>query len=64
MRHRALESLATVSGLRSCSGARKKNSMLSYLHTFRSFGTVFLVLLPLVFLMRRPAHGGPAAPVH
>ncbi len=41
----------------------RQASMLAFLDTFRMLGLVFLVLLPLVFLMRRPSgrRGGPPA---
>jgi DHA2 family multidrug resistance protein len=43
---------------------QQQATLLSYLDSFRFFGAVFLFILPLVFLMRRPARGGPAAPMH
>jgi DHA2 family multidrug resistance protein len=37
-------------------------SLLSYLHVFRAFGLVFIAVVPLLFLLRRPHHTrGPAA---
>ena len=41
---------------------KQQASLLSYLNEFKFFGAVFLVMLPLIFLMRRPAHSrGPVA---
>ena len=41
---------------------QQQASLLSYLNEFKFFGIVFLVMLPLVFIMRRPAHSkGPVA---
>jgi hypothetical protein len=34
---------------------QQQASLLSYLNEFKFFGVVFLVMLPLIFLMRRPA---------
>jgi DHA2 family multidrug resistance protein len=42
----------------------KQSSVLSFMHTFLFFGFVFLVLLPLLLLMRRPAHARGGMPVH
>jgi DHA2 family multidrug resistance protein len=38
--------------------------LMSYLTTFRFFGTIFLALLPFIFLMRRPAHQEGITPMH
>jgi hypothetical protein len=41
---------------------QQQASLLSYLNEFKFFGAVFLFMLPLIFLMRRPAHSrGPVA---
>ena len=48
---------ATLSGL-----IQRQAAMVSFVELFRLLGAVFLVLLPLVLLMRRPSGGkGPAA---
>lgn len=48
---------ATMSGL-----IQRQAAMVSFVELFRLLGAVFLVLLPLVLLMRRPSGGkGPAA---
>ena len=40
----------------------QQSALLAYLNEFKFFGAVFLVMLPLILLMRRPAHrGGPVA---
>ena len=41
---------------------QRQAALMSYLDTFRFFGVVFFLLLPLIFLMRRPVHqrGGVA----
>jgi DHA2 family multidrug resistance protein len=41
---------------------QQQAAMLSFVDTFRLMGLVFLLLLPLLILMKRPRHkGGPAA---
>ncbi len=35
--------------------------MVSFVQLFRLLGIIFLLLLPLVLLMRRPRTGGPVA---
>ena len=35
--------------------------MLSYLDTFRLMGAIFLLMLPLLLVMRRPRRRGPVA---
>jgi DHA2 family multidrug resistance protein len=42
----------------------RQASMLAFLETFRTLGLVFLVLLPLLFLMRRPSGRRGGAPAH
>jgi DHA2 family multidrug resistance protein len=40
---------------------QRQASMLAFVDTFRALAVVFLLVLPLLFLMRRPRHhGGPA----
>jgi MFS transporter, DHA2 family, multidrug resistance protein len=41
---------------------QRQASMVSFVHVFRLLGIIFLLLLPLVLLMRRPR--GPAAAAH
>jgi DHA2 family multidrug resistance protein len=43
---------------------QQQASLLSYLNEFKFFGVVFLAMLPLIFLMRRPARTDTAAPMH
>jgi DHA2 family multidrug resistance protein len=41
---------------------QQQAAMLSFVDTFRLMGLIFLLLLPLLLLMKRPSHkGGPAA---
>jgi DHA2 family multidrug resistance protein len=42
----------------------RQASMLSFLDTFRVMAGVFIVLLPLLLLMRRPARSGGGIPAH
>jgi DHA2 family multidrug resistance protein len=39
-------------------------SMLAYLDDFRLLALIFLLVFPLVFLLRRPEGGQPPAPPH
>jgi DHA2 family multidrug resistance protein len=39
-------------------------ALLSYLNEFKFFGIVFLAMLPLILLMRRPARGGGPVAMH
>jgi DHA2 family multidrug resistance protein len=43
---------------------QRQASMLSFLDTFRAMAVVFLLVLPLLLIMRRPAHRGGAAGTH
>ena len=44
---------------------QKQAAMLSYIDSFWALGVLFLVLIPLVFLMKRPEPGSaPAPPAH
>jgi hypothetical protein len=43
---------------------QRQASMLSFLDTFRLLAFVFLAMLPLLLLMRRPSHRGGGPPVH
>jgi hypothetical protein len=38
--------------------------MLAFVDTFRAMAIVFLVVLPLLFIMRRPKHTRAAGPMH
>jgi DHA2 family multidrug resistance protein len=41
---------------------QQQSAMLSFVDTFRAMAVVFLLVLPLLFLMRKPRHhGGPTA---
>jgi len=42
----------------------RQASMLSFLDTFRLLALIFLVMLPLLLLMRRPSHRGGGVPMH
>jgi hypothetical protein len=42
----------------------RQATMLAFLQTFRLLGLVFLVLLPFLLLMRRPAQRGGPPPAH
>jgi DHA2 family multidrug resistance protein len=51
------EAYAAVSGM-----VQQQAALLSYLNEFKFFGVVFLVMLPLILIMKRPARaGGPVA---
>jgi DHA2 family multidrug resistance protein len=51
------EAYAAVSGM-----VQQQATLLSFLNEFKFFGVVFLVMLPLVLIMKRPARaGGPVA---
>jgi DHA2 family multidrug resistance protein len=53
----AREAYAAVYGM-----VQQQAALLSYLNEFKFFGIVFLVMLPLIFVMKRPARGrGPVA---
>jgi len=41
---------------------QQQSAMLAFVDTFRALAVVFLLVLPLLFLMKRPRHhGGPTA---
>ncbi len=42
----------------------RQASMVSFVAVYRGLGVLFLVMIPLVLLMRRPARGGAAAAAH
>lgn len=51
------QALAAVAGL-----VHRQAAIVSFVEIFRLLGIMFLSLIPLVFLMKRPAgRGGPAA---
>lgn len=43
---------------------QKQAALLSSLNAFWFVGLVFLLMLPLIFLMKKPSHGVGTAPVH
>jgi hypothetical protein len=43
---------------------RQQAAMLSFVDVFRTLGAVFLLMVPLVFLMRPPRRVAPAAALH
>jgi DHA2 family multidrug resistance protein len=51
--------LATVYGL-----VQQQTAMLTFIDVFRIFMWVFLGMIPLLFLLKKPSRGGPAPPVH
>jgi DHA2 family multidrug resistance protein len=53
------EAYGAVNGL-----VQQQAALLSYLNEFKFFGIVFLVMLPLILLMRRPARGGGPVAMH
>lgn len=50
----AQRAYAAVAGL-----VQQQAAMVSFVHVFRLLGIIFLLLLPLVLLMRRPRTGRP-----
>jgi DHA2 family multidrug resistance protein len=42
----------------------RQASMVSFVTIFQILGLVFIALIPLVLIMRRPAHQGPPPPMH
>ncbi len=43
---------------------QQQASMQAFVDTFRAMGVVFLLVLPLLFIMKRPKHHGPPAGMH
>jgi DHA2 family multidrug resistance protein len=43
---------------------QSQSAMLSFIDTFRAMAIVFLLVLPFLFLMKRPQHHRPSGPVH
>jgi len=50
---------AAVAGM-----VQQQAAMVAFVHLFRMLGIIFLLLVPLVFLMRRPRTGRPVAGAH
>jgi len=42
----------------------RQASMVTFVTIYRMLGVLFLLMIPLVFLMRRPAKGGAPAAAH
>jgi len=42
----------------------RQASMVSFVDTFRALAVFFLLVLPLLFFMKRPKHHGPGMPMH
>jgi DHA2 family multidrug resistance protein len=58
-----------VTALRQAYGAmasmvQRQAAMLSFNDTFRTMGVIFLLIIPLLLLMRRPTHRGGGMPAH
>ncbi|MCU1235597.1 MAG: drug resistance transporter, EmrB/QacA subfamily [Candidatus Solibacter sp.] len=43
---------------------QRQASMLAFVDTFRAMAIVFLLVLPFLFVMKRPTHGRSAGPMH
>ena len=43
---------------------QRQASMVSFVGLFQLLGIIFLLLIPLVLLMKRPGHGGPVVGAH
>ncbi|MCU1275944.1 MAG: drug resistance transporter, EmrB/QacA subfamily [Bryobacterales bacterium] len=43
---------------------QKQAALLSYLNAFWFFGIIFLLMLPLIFIMKKPSHGVGTPPMH
>jgi DHA2 family multidrug resistance protein len=43
---------------------QRQSSMLAFIDTFRAMAIVFLLVLPFLFLMKRPSHHRAAGPMH
>jgi DHA2 family multidrug resistance protein len=43
---------------------RNQAALLSYLHAFRAFGIIFIVVVPLLLLIKRPSGSNPAPAAH
>jgi len=42
----------------------RQASMISFVDTFRAMGIVFLLVIPLLFIMKRPKGPGGGAAIH
>ena len=51
--------LASIYGM-----VQQQTAMLTFVDVFRLLLMVFVVMLPLVFLLKKPPKGGPAASAH
>jgi len=54
-----LKGLAAIQGM-----VMQQASLLSFIEVFRLLAFLFLLMLPLLLIMKRPAKGGPSAPMH
>ena len=43
---------------------QRQASMVSFVLLFRLLGVIFLVLLPMILIMKRPGAGGPPPGAH
>jgi DHA2 family multidrug resistance protein len=43
---------------------QRQSSMLAFVDTFRAMAIVFLLVLPFLFIMKRPKHHRSAGPMH
>ena len=43
---------------------QRQAAMLAFVDTFRAMAVVFLLVLPFLFLMRKPKHHRGAGPMH
>jgi DHA2 family multidrug resistance protein len=43
---------------------QRQSSMLAFIDTFRAMAIVFLLVLPFLFIMKRPKHSRSAGPMH
>jgi MFS transporter, DHA2 family, multidrug resistance protein len=53
------QSYAALSGM-----LQRQAVMLSFIDVFQLLGMVFLLMIPLIFLMKKPAKGAGGMPVH
>jgi MFS transporter, DHA2 family, multidrug resistance protein len=61
--HAAGEALRMAQGM-VYDTVQNQASMLAYLDDFRLLALIFLLVIPLVFLLQKPKAGGPPAPLH
>ena len=43
---------------------QRQSAMLAFVDTFRAMAIVFLLVLPFLFVMKRPKHHRAAGPMH